>query len=57
MGGFQYPATAPVRLGLGVWPIGDENSTPKAPGQEPCTRTRSLTLRRVSYSAGALATD
>src|SRR5262245_63025968 len=27
MGGFQYPETAHVLLGLGVWPIGDEHRT------------------------------
>src|SRR5215831_3546512 len=27
IGGFQYPETAHVLLGLGVWPIGDEHRT------------------------------
>src|SRR5499427_4806540 len=27
IGGFQYPETAYVLLGLGVWPIGDEHRT------------------------------
>src|SRR5262249_9688123 len=27
IGGFQYPETAHVLLGVGVWPIGDEHRT------------------------------
>ena len=47
IGGFQYPETAYVLLGLGVWPIGDEHRTIRLLPHRLCVSGRGNPAREL----------